>query len=173
MAVISLSAIAYSESVRVAGDEANEAIVRFMQKKHHLSIGENTAEDIKITIGSAYLQETRSTYKVRGKDLLTGVPRMVEVTDLEIKEALLEPVQVIVDAVRRALEKTAPELAADIYDAGMTVAGGGALLKGLDKLLVEETQLKINMAEDPLATVVIGTGIAMENFSSYKKVFVN
>jgi rod shape-determining protein MreB len=173
VAVISLSAIAYAESVRVAGDETNEAIVRFMQKKYQLLIGENTAEQAKIAIGNAYPLDIPAAYDIRGKEILTGKPKVVTVTDDEMREALAEPVQVIVQAVRRALEKTAPELSADIFDSGITLAGGGALLKGLDKLIAKETQLKVNVTKDPLLSVALGTGVVVEQLAKYKKVFVN
>ncbi|MFH1139621.1 MAG: rod shape-determining protein [Pseudomonadota bacterium] len=173
VAVISLSAIAYSESVRVAGDEVNEAIMRYMQKKHQLLIGENTAEQAKIAIGNAYPLDVPQVYPIRGKEMISGRPRVVEVNDVEIREALAEPVSTILEAVRRALEKTAPELAADIYDSGITLAGGGALLKGLDKLIAKETQLKVNLTQDPLTSVALGTGLAMESLNEYKRVFVN
>ena len=172
VAVISLSAIAYSESVRVAGDEVNEAIMRYMQKKHQLLIGENTAETAKIAIGNAYPLDSPQSYPIRGKEMISGRPRVVEVNDVEIREALTEPVSAIIEAVKRALEKTAPELAADIYDSGITLAGGGALLKGLDRLIAKETQLKVNLTEDPLTSVALGTGLAMEKLTEYRKVFV-
>ena len=173
VAVISLSAIAYAESIRVAGDETNEAVMRYMQKKHQLLIGENSAEAAKIAIGNAYPMDEPITYDIRGKEMLTGKPRVVTTTNEEMREALDEPVQAIVGAVRRALEKTAPELSADIYESGITLAGGGALLKGLDRLIAEETGLKVNVTEDPLLVVALGTGIAMEQLAGYKKVFVN
>jgi rod shape-determining protein MreB len=173
VAVISLSAIAYSESVRVAGDEANEAVVRYMQKKYQLLIGENTAEQAKIAIGNAYPMEEPLTYEIRGKEMISGRPKLVKITDEEMREALSEPVQIIVQAVRRALEKTAPELAADIYDSGIVLAGGGSLLKGLDTLIAKETSLKVHMAQDPLLAIAVGTGIAAEKIGEYKKVFVN
>ncbi|MBU2551755.1 MAG: rod shape-determining protein [Proteobacteria bacterium] len=173
VAVISLSAIAYAESVRVAGDEANEAIIRFMQKKHQLLIGENSAEQAKIAIGSAFPLDTPIMYDIRGKEMLSGTPRVVTVTDSEIREALAEPVQAITQAVHRALEKTAPELAADIYDSGINLAGGGALLKGLDRLIAKETRLKVNLTPDPLLSVALGTGIVMEQLNHFRKVFVN
>jgi rod shape-determining protein MreB and related proteins len=173
VAVISLSAIAYSESVRVAGDETNEAVMRYMQKKHQLLIGENTAEQTKIAIGNAYPQDQPSVYDIRGKELLTGKPKVVSVTDDEIREALAEPIQVIVQAVRRALEKTSPELAADIYDSGIVLAGGGALLRGLDKLIAQDTSLSVHLTDSPLTSVALGTGIALESLNQYKRVFVN
>ena len=173
VAVISLSAIAYAESVRVAGDEANEAVMRYMQKKHQLIIGENSAETIKIAVGNAYPLETPITYQVRGKEMLSGIPTTITVTDSEMREALDEPVQAIIEAIRRALEKTAPELSADIYDSGITLAGGGALLKGLDQLIAQETQLKVNLTSDPLLSVALGTGLVMEELPKYRRVFVS
>ncbi|MBF0529291.1 MAG: rod shape-determining protein [Deltaproteobacteria bacterium] len=172
VAVISLSAIAYAESVRVAGDEANEAIMRFMQKKYQLLIGENMAEDAKITIGNAFPQNTNATYDMRGKDITSGIPKIVTVTETDIRQALAEPTQVIIDVILRALEKTSPELSADILDGGITLAGGGALLKGLPELIHQTTHLKVNLTDDPLASVALGTGIAMESLSVYRKVFV-
>jgi len=173
VAVISLSAIAYAESIRVAGDEANEAIMRYMQTKHQLLIGENTAEQTKMIIGNAFPQEAPSTYDIAGKDLVSGRPKMVTVTDKEIRLALSEPVQAIVQAIRRALEKTPPELSSDIHDSGITLTGGGALLRGLDKLITEYTKLSVNLCKDPLTSVALGTGLAVENINQYRKVFVN
>ncbi|MEW5722759.1 MAG: rod shape-determining protein [Thermodesulfobacteriota bacterium] len=173
VAVISLSAIAYVESVRVAGDETNEAIVRYVQKKHNLLIGENTAEQAKFAAGNAFPQTQRSTCVIRGKDLISGKPREVTLTDEELREALSEPVEIIIEAVKRALEKTPPELSADILESGITLAGGGALLRGLDARISKETGLKVNLTEDPLTSVAVGTGVAVENLARYKKVFVN
>lgn len=173
VAVISLSAIAYAESVRVAGDETNEAVVRYMQKKYQLLIGENMAEQTKIAIGNAYPQAEPAYYDVRGKEMVSGKPTVVRVSDAEIREALSETVQVIIDAVRRALEKTAPELAADIYDSGIVLAGGGALLKGLDTLIAKETQLHVHLTDDPLLSIALGTGFVMEKLGQYRRVFVN
>ena len=174
VAVISLSAIAYSESVRVAGDETNEAIVRYMQKKHQLLIGENTAEQAKIAIGNAFPNSTeRKTTEIRGKEIVSGKPKIVTVTEEELREALYEPVQVIVGAVRRALEKTPPELSADILESGITLAGGGSLLKGLDKLIAQETEVAVNLTQDPLLSIAVGVGMVMEHLTEYRRVFVN
>jgi len=173
VAVISLSAIAYAESVRVAGDEANEAIMRYMQRKHQLLIGENTAENAKMAIGNAYPLDQPTVYDIRGKEMISGRPKVVTVTSEEMREALAEPIQAIIEAIRRALEKTPPELSSDIYDAGIYLTGGGALLKGLDRLISEETRLRVNMTEDPLLCVALGTGLAMEKLRKYQKVFVN
>jgi len=173
VAVISLSAIAYAESVRVAGDEANEAIMRYMQRKHQLLIGENTAENAKMAIGNAYPLDQPTVYDIRGKEMISGRPKVVTVTSEEMREALAEPIQAIIEAIRRALEKTPPELSSDIYDSGIYLTGGGALLKGLDRLIAEETRLRVNMTEDPLLCVALGTGLAMEKLCKYQKVFVN
>ena len=173
VAVISLSAIAYAESVRVAGDETNEAIMRYMQKKHQLLIGENTAEQAKIAVGSACAVGPPTTCEIRGKEIVSGKPQVITVTDGEMREALAETVQIIVEAVRRALEKTPPELSADIMESGITLAGGGALLTGLDLLISQETGLKVNLTDDPLTSVVMGTGIVMENIPEFRKVFVS
>jgi len=173
VAVISLSAIAYAESIRVAGDEANEAIIRHMQRKHQLLIGENTAEQAKIVIGNAFPGIAPPTYNIAGKEIVSGRPKMVTVTEKEMRIALAEPIHAIVQAIRRALEGTPPELAADIAESGLTLAGGGALLQGLDKLVAKYTRLKVHMADDPLKSVALGTGIAMENPERYRKVFVN
>jgi rod shape-determining protein MreB len=174
VAVISLSAIAYSESVRVAGDETNEAIVRYMQKKYQLLIGENTAEQAKIAIGNAFPNSTdKKTAEIRGKEMVSGKPKIVTVSEEELREALAEPVQVIVGAVRRALEKTPPELSADILESGITLAGGGALLKGLDKLIAQETEVAVNLTHDPLTSIAVGVGLVMEHVNQYRRVFVN
>ncbi len=173
VAVISLSAIAYAESIRVAGDETNEAIMRYMQKQHQLLIGENTAEQAKIAIGNAFPLDQPALYDIRGKEIVSGRPKVVSVTSEEMREALTEPVLAIVEAVKRALEKTPPELSADIYDKGITMAGGGSLLQGLARRISEETELKVNLTQDPLLSVALGTGLAMERLDYYRKVFVN
>jgi len=173
VAVISLSAIAYAESIRVAGDEANDAIIRYMQRKHQLLIGENTAEKAKMTIGNAYPYPTPMSYEIAGKEIVSGRPSVVSVTDKEMRNALAEPIQAILQAIRRALEKTPPELSADIAESGITLAGGGALLAGLDKLIYHYTKLKVNKTEDPLTSVVLGAGIAAENMNTYRNVFIN
>ena len=154
VAVISLSGIVFAKSIRIAGDEMDEAIVQYIKRKYNLLIGERTAEQIKIEIGSAFPLETKQTMEVKGRDLVAGIPRTQTISDSEIREALLEPVNAIVDAVRIALERTPPELAADIVDKGIVLAGGGALLRGLDVLLREETGLPVTIAEDPLTCVV-------------------
>ncbi len=173
VAVISLSAVAYAESVRVAGDELNEAIQRYMQDQFQLLIGENMAEQIKIRVGSAYPLPEPLRMDVSGKNMVTGTPGTVEVTDSHIREAIKDPVAIIVGAVRRALEKTPPELVADIASRGLLLAGGGSLLRGLDKLISENTHLHVMLDDDPLTTVVRGTGKTIEYRANYQQVFIN
>ncbi len=173
VAVISLWATAYTESVRVAGDEANEAIMRHMQRKYQMLIGENSAEEVKIGIGSAYPLDKPMVMNISGKDMVSGIPRTVTVDDEEIREALTDPVGVILESVRRAFEKTPPELASDVAASGLTLAGGGALIRGLDRLLAEELDIIVHVAEDPLTTVVMGAGIALQNIKEFRRVFLN
>jgi rod shape-determining protein MreB and related proteins len=173
VAVISMFAVAYSESVRVAGDEANEAILRYMQRERQMIISEVLAENIKMKIGTAAPLDQPETLDVTGKEILTGIPRTFTVTDEEIREAIKEPVYAIVEAVKRALEKTPPDLAADIHDKGFWLAGGGALLRGLDRLLSQYTSLKVNIAEDPLTAVARGAGTVIEHLDFYRSVFIN
>ncbi len=173
VAVISLSSVAYSESVRIAGDEMNEAIQRYFQDKHQMLIGENMAEKTKIKIGSAYPQKSPLSMDVAGKNIVDGNPRSMTVTDPEIREAIKEPVGAIVLAVRRALEKTPPELVADIATNGLYLAGGGALLKGLDELITRESHLQVIRDDDPLTTVVRGVGRVLEEQKRYASVFIN
>ncbi len=162
VAVISLAGIVYSKSVRVGGDKMDEAIVNYLKRKYNLLIGERTAEQIKINIGTAYPEEEIRKMYVKGRDLVAGIPKTIEVCSEEIREAIAEPVNTIVEAVRVALEKTPPELAADIVDKGIVLAGGGALIRNLDILLREETGLPITIAEDPLCAVVLGSGKALD-----------
>lgn len=173
VAVISMFAVAYSESVRVAGDEANEAILRYMQRERQMIISEVLAESIKMKIGTAVPMERPEKIDITGKEILTGIPRTFTVGDEEIRDAIKEPVQAIVEAVKRALEKTPPDLASDIHDQGFWLAGGGALLKGLDKLLEQNTRLKVNVAEDPLTAVARGAGSVIEQVEFYRQVFIN
>lgn len=173
VAVISLSSVAYSESVRIAGDEMNEAIQRYVQDRYQLLIGENMSEKTKIKIGSAFPLETPLSFEVAGKNMVDGNPRTQILHDTEIREAIQEPVNAIVLAVRRALEKTPPELVADIANNGLYLAGGGGLLKGLDKLISEHSQLQVITDEDPLTTVVRGVGRSLEEQKHYKSVFIN
>ena len=173
VAVISLSAVAYAESVRVAGDELNEAIQRYMQDRFQLLIGENMAEQIKIEIGSAYPLSDPLSMEVAGKNMVTGTPGIVEVTDEHIREATKEPVGIIVGAVRKALEKTPPELVTDIASRGLLLAGGGSLLRGLDRLIADETHLHVMLDDDPLTTIVRGSGKTIEYRKHYQQVFIN
>ncbi len=173
VAIISLAGIVYSKSVRVAGDKMDEAIIQYLKRKYNLLIGERTAEMIKITIGSAYPNGEIKTMEIKGRDLVNGVPRIMEVNSEEIREAIAEPVLAIVEAVKIALERTPPELAADIVDKGIVLAGGGALLSQIDVLLREETGLPVTVAEDPLSCVVYGTGKALDQLDSLKGITVN
>ena len=173
VAVISLSAIAYAESVRMAGDAMNAAVQRFFQQEFQLLIGENMAERIKIAVGSAYPLQEQLVAEVAGKNLVTGTPQSVRITDGHIREALAEPVRAIVTAIRKALEKTPPELAADIGSNGMLLTGGGALLKGLDALITADTGLKVTIDEDPLTTVVRGTGRTLDDKKRYAEAYIN
>ncbi|MEN9825320.1 MAG: hypothetical protein RI953_1065 [Pseudomonadota bacterium] len=163
VAVISLLGIVYSKSVRVGGDKMDEAIVNYLKRRFNVLIGERTAEQIKIAIGSAYPEEEIRTMQVKGRDLVAGIPKTIEVTSEEIREAMQEPINAIVEAVRLALEKTPPELAADIVDKGIVLVGGGALIRNLDILLREETGLPILVAENPLTAVVMGSGRVLDN----------
>ncbi|HEY9794101.1 MAG TPA: rod shape-determining protein [Leptolyngbyaceae cyanobacterium] len=172
VAVLSLQGTVLSESVRVAGDELSESITHYMKKVHNLVIGERTAEEIKIQIGSAYpTHDDEVNLEVRGLHLLSGLPRTVTIKGPEIRESMSEPLSVIVDAVKRTLERTPPELAADIIDRGIMLAGGGALLKGLDTLISHETGIVTHVAADPLSCVVLGTGRVLENFKQLERVF--
>jgi rod shape-determining protein MreB len=172
VAVISLKGVVFSKSVRVGGDKMDEAIVQYIKRKYNLLVGERTAELIKITIGSAYPGNEIQTMEIKGRDLVAGVPKTVEVSDEEIRDSLLEPINAIVDAVRIALERTPPELASDIVDKGIVLAGGGALLRNLDVLLREETGLPIMLADDPLTAVVMGAGKVLDELSLLKDVTV-
>jgi rod shape-determining protein MreB len=173
VAVISLSAVAYSESVRIAGDEINDAIQRYVQDEFQLLIGENMAEAAKIHIASAVPLAEPLQYRVAGKNLVDGNPKSVVLTDAHVREAIREPVSAIVAAVRRALEKTPPELVADIATNGLLLAGGGALLKGLDKLITQQSALMVHIDDDPLTTVVRGTGRSLEEEAYFSKVYIN
>lgn len=170
VAVISLGGIVTSRSIRVAGDEMDDAIVAHIKRRYNLMIGYRTAEDIKMEIGAAYKAEEGITYTVRGRDLLTGLPKTIEVTAQEIQEALQEPVMSIVEAVKSCLEKTPPELAADIMDRGIMMAGGGSLLRNLDLLIADETGMPVHLAEDPLSCVALGTGKVLESAEILRRV---
>ena len=166
VAVISLGGIVTSRSIRIAGDEIDEAIVAYVRKGHNLLIGDRTAEEVKLAIGSAYALEEEMTMEVRGRDLLTGLPRSATITSQEIRDAIHEPVMEIVEAVKLTLEQTPPELSSDIFDRGIVLAGGGALLRGLDTLIHVETAMPVHIAPDPLSCVVIGTAKALEESES-------
>jgi rod shape-determining protein MreB and related proteins len=173
VAIISLAGIVYSKSVRIGGDKMDEAIIQHMKRKYNLLIGERTAELIKCTIGTAYPTEEPMYMDVKGRDLVAGIPKTLRVSSDEIRDALSEPINAIVDAVRVALERTPPELSADIVDKGIVLAGGGALLKNLDVLLREETGLPVMLADDPLSAVVLGSGKALDEISLLKEVMVS
>ena len=172
VAVISLAGIVYSKSVRVGGDKMDEAILQYIKRKYNLLIGITTAELIKTGIGSAYPSDQAETIDVKGRDLVTGIPKILTIDSDEVRQAISEQIETIVETVRIALEQTPPELAADIVDTGIVLAGGGALLKDLDVLLREETKLPITITEDPLATVAIGSGMALDNISMLKEVTI-
>ena len=170
VAVISMTGIVYSSSVRVAGNEMDEAIIKYLRKKYNLLIGERTAEQVKMEIGSAYPLDKPVTMEIKGRNLIEGIPKTLVVSDEEIREALEETVSILVSAVRVALERTPPELSADIVDRGIVLTGGVALLKNLDKRLREETGLPVSMGEDPLSSVVLGTGRMLEDVKLLRKV---
>lgn len=169
VAVISLSGIVFSKSIRIAGDELDVAIIEYLKKNYNLMIGERTAEDIKMKIGSAYPLEEELNLEVRGRDLVAGLPKMVTVTSEEIRDAIAEPVRAIVDLAKIALERTPPELAADLIDRGIVLAGGGSLLRGLDRIISEETGLPVHIADDPVTAVANGTGKILELDSKFLK----
>jgi rod shape-determining protein MreB len=172
VAVISMAGIVYSRTVRVAGNEMDEALIQYIKKKYNLLIGERSAEDLKIRLGSAYPMDKEESMEVKGRDLVEGIPKTLVISSEEVREALSETVSVIIDAVRVALEQTPPELAADIVDRGIVLTGGGALLKNLDKRLREETGLPVLIADDPLSSVVLGAGKMLADFDLLKRVAV-
>jgi rod shape-determining protein MreB len=172
IAVVSLAGIVYGRSVRVAGNEMDEAISSYLKRKYNLLIGERTAEQIKIEIGSAYPLENTLTMEIKGRHLLEGVPKTIAIDDTEIRDSLSESVAIILNAIRVALERTPPELSADISDRGIVLTGGGALLKNLDKRIREETGLPVSIAEDPLASVVQGTGRMLTDFQLLRRVAI-
>ena len=173
VAIVSLSAIAYGESVRVAGDEFDEAIMRYMRTNHHLSIGVFEAEKVKICVGSAYPQVKKLESEVKGLNVRTGVPTSIKINDEQIREAMKEPLATIITAVLRALEKVPPELSADIHSNGIYLTGGGAGIRGLDKMLEEKTTLKVFTPNEPLLSIVKGVGTIMDNFDEMRKVCIN
>ncbi len=169
VAIISLKDIVYCKSVRVGGDEMVQAIVQYVKKKYNLLIGEKTAEDIKIKIGTTMLTEESKQMEVKGRDLITGVPKTTILTAAETFEALTEPISIIVDAVRSALENTPPELSSDLVDRGIMLSGGGSQLRNLDILLSKETGLPVKVAENPLLCVVMGAGKILDELDSFKE----
>jgi len=172
VAVISLGGIVTAKSVRVAGDNMDEAIIQHLKKTYSLLIGERTAEDIKISIGSAMWEGPEEFYEVRGRDLVTGLPKNIQVSSIEIQSALQETVDEIIDGIKVCLEKTPPELASDIMDRGIVMAGGGSMLKGLDKLISKETNIPVYVCDEPLLAVAKGTGRVLENIEVLKRVLV-
>jgi rod shape-determining protein MreB len=173
VAVISLGGIVISRSIRVAGDEMDEAIISYVKRNYNLMIGERTAEEIKIEIATAIESYEINAMDIRGRDLLTGLPKTIQITSAEIQKALSEPVSAIIDAIKATLEITPPELAADIIDRGIVMAGGGSLLRGLDRLVSISTGMPVNLAEEPLMAVAYGTGKVLENIEMLKKVLIN
>jgi len=172
VAVISMSGIVYSKSIRIAGDEMDEALVNYIKKKYNLLIGERTAENLKMKIGTVYPTGNNETLEGKGRDLVAGIPKTLLISEEEVREALSETVNMIIDTVKITLERTPPELAADIVDKGIVLAGGGSMIKGLDVLLREETGLPISVAEDPLSAVVLGTGKVLDEIELLRKVSV-
>lgn len=169
VALISLAGIVFSRSVRVGGDQMDECIVQYMKRVYNLMIGERTAEEIKISMGSAYPVDQEVTREVKGRDLVAGLPKTLTITSEEIREALQEPVSAIIDGIRATLERCPPELAADLVDRGMILAGGGALLTGLDKLIAEQTGLPVHLADDPLSAVAEGTGVVLNELNFLRR----
>ena len=170
VALISLAGIVFSRSVRVGGDEMDEAIIQYMKRAYNLMIGERTAEEIKISIGSAFPLEEEMSFEVKGRDLVAGLPKTMTLTSEEVREALMDPVQVIVDAIRYTLERCPPELAVDLVDRGIVLAGGGALLRGVDKLIKDQTGLPVIIADEPLNAVANGTGKVLHELKLLRKV---
>ena len=172
MAVISLAGIVYAKCIRIGGDEMDEAIIEHLKKTYNLMIGERTAEEIKIKIGSAYPIDEEMTMEVRGRDLVAGLPKVITISSEEVREAVSGPINAIVDAVRVTLERTPPELSADLIERGIIMAGGGSLLCGIDKLLSEETGLPVHLAEDPITSVALGTGKVLDEWQYLKNLLV-
>lgn len=170
IAVISLAGVVFSRSIRIGGDEMDEAIIEYLKKTYNLMIGERTAEEIKIRIGSAYPLEEEMTQEVKGRDLVVGLPKSVTITSEEVREALQEPLRAIIESTKISLERTPPELASDLIEHGIVLAGGGCLLRGIDKLISEETGLPVHIADDPLTAVVQGTGKVLDNARLLKDV---
>ena len=173
VAIISLGGIVTSKSIRIGGDELDESIVYYIKKEYNLMIGERTAEEVKIFIGSADVKDKESKMQIRGRDLISGLPKTIEVTSTEIHEALKEPISNIIDAIKFTLEKTPPELASDIMELGIMLTGGGALLDGIDRLIKKETGMPVHIAENPLDCVALGTGKALDSIEILKKTISN
>lgn len=170
VAIISLGGLVTAKSIRVAGDELDEAIVQYVKRTYNMLIGERTGEEVKMAIGSAYAAGPEESMEIRGRDLVTGLPRTLRVTSEEIRKAIQEPVQAILEAIKVTLENTPPELAADIMDRGIVMTGGGALLKGLDVLISKETGMPVHVADEPLLCVVKGTGKTLDNIDILRRV---
>ncbi|MCX5719349.1 MAG: rod shape-determining protein MreB, partial [Nitrospirae bacterium] len=175
IAVISLDGVVYSKAVRVGGDKMDEAIIAYTKRKYNLMIGDRTAEQIKIEIGSAFITGSNDQHvmEIKGRDLISGIPKTITINEAEIREALSEPVNIILDTIKVILENTPPELAADIVDKGIVLAGGGALLRGLDLLIRDETGLPVIVAEDPLTAIVRGVGKMLDELDLLKRVAIN
>ena len=173
VAIISLGGIVTSTSLRVAGDELDNCIVNFIKKTYNLAIGDRTAEEIKIKIGCAFPKHTDERMDIRGRDLISGLPKTIQITSSEILQALGEPISSVIDSIKQTLEATPPELAADIMESGITLTGGGALLSGLDKLINRETGMPVNIANEPLNCVALGTGMVLEHIDTLKSVLVS
>lgn len=169
VAIISLGGIVTSKSLRIAGDEFDQSIIAYVKKEYSLMIGERTAEQVKMEIGSAYKIEDERTMEIKGRDLVTGLPKTIEISEEQIRDALREPISSIIEAIKTTLEKTPPELAADIMDKGIMLAGGGALLRGLDVLITKETNMPVHIAESPLDCVVLGAGKALEDYDKISR----
>ncbi|MDD5130079.1 MAG: rod shape-determining protein [Candidatus Omnitrophica bacterium] len=172
IAVISLCGTVFSKSIRIGGDEMNEAVIEYLKKTYNLMVGERTSEEIKIKIGSAYPLEEEMSMEVKGRDLVAGLPKTVTITSEEIRESLQEPLRAILEVIKISLERTPPELAADLIDHGIVMAGGGSLLRGLDKLISEETGLPVHITDDPVTAVANGTGVVLSEIQYLKKVTV-
>jgi len=172
IAIISLGGIVTAKSIRIGGDEFDESIVAYVKKEYNLAIGERTAEDVKITIGSTFKDDQEHNMQIRGRDLISGLPKTVEISSTEVRDALKEPINQIIDAIKSTLEKTPPELASDIMENGIMLTGGGALLRGLDKLVKQETGMPVQIAENPLDCVALGTGKSVEDQEIFEKVLM-
>jgi len=172
VAVISLGGIVTSQSIRIGGDEMDQAIVTFGKKEHSLMLGERTAEEIKLALGSAFPSKDEPQAEIRGRDLVSGLPKTVLITADEVRQAIEEPVNLIIDAVKTSLDKCPPELAGDVMDRGIALTGGGALLRGLDQRIREETGMPVHIADSPLESVVLGTGKCVEDFDTLRQVLV-